>query len=461
MSRLSIRAMAALSRCSRSATRSSTSPRSRCGRSPATGPSSNAARAAAIAASVSAAVASSTTPTSVPSAGQRISRRPPSRALTQDASYVQRRRSGTRSSRSTGLLRIEQPECSCRNGCGLSMGPTVDYVKVVPGCDDATMTIAFALGLGCQKGGTSWLHDYLAASPQCDPGFRKEYHVFDGLDLPSEAWMRRRVVARAAKAVDALERGDARQRRRAAPGGLLRRPRDVLRLLHRAAGPRRDPAHLRHHAVVRPAPRRPARRRSGTGFAAPRRAHGAGVLDAGPGRADLVDGADEPAAPPRASSRARPRTGWPGSSRATTTRRGPATTSPWPRSTRRSRPGAAVGGLLRAALRRRRPRRPVRAPRHRPPRPRPRATSSTPRPRATPLPDALVAQVAGHYRGVYDAVAARFPDVDLGARLAEQPLPVTVEADCCLTGSRQPPLSTADPSRAGATPRPRRRSAGR
>jgi hypothetical protein len=65
----------------------------------------------------------------------------------------------------------------------------------------------FAIGLGCQKGGTSWLHDYLAASPRCDPGFRKEYHVFDGLDLPSEAWMRNRVVARAAKAVDALGRG--------------------------------------------------------------------------------------------------------------------------------------------------------------------------------------------------------------------------------------------------------------
>ncbi len=77
-------------------------------------------------------------------------------------------------------------------------------------CDDATVpdrSPVFALGLGCQKGGTSWLHDYLAASPACDPGFRKEYHVFDGLDLPSEAWMRRRVVARAAKAVEALERG--------------------------------------------------------------------------------------------------------------------------------------------------------------------------------------------------------------------------------------------------------------
>jgi hypothetical protein len=36
-------------------------------------------------------------------------------------------------------------------------------------------------------------------------------------------------------------------------------------------------------------------------------------------------------------------------------------------------------------------------------------------PKGAPLPDALVARVAEHYRGVYDAVAARFPDVDLGA----------------------------------------------
>jgi hypothetical protein len=65
----------------------------------------------------------------------------------------------------------------------------------------------FLLGVGCMKGGTSWLHDYLAASPQCEPGFRKEYHVFDGLDLPAEAWMRRRVLARARKAADAVEEG--------------------------------------------------------------------------------------------------------------------------------------------------------------------------------------------------------------------------------------------------------------
>lgn len=45
----------------------------------------------------------------------------------------------------------------------------------------------FLLGVGCQKGGTSWLHQYLSAHPACDFGFRKEYHVFDELwrrDLP-------------------------------------------------------------------------------------------------------------------------------------------------------------------------------------------------------------------------------------------------------------------------------------
>ena len=41
----------------------------------------------------------------------------------------------------------------------------------------------FLLGVGCQKGGTSWLHDYLSAHPQCNLGFRKEYHVFDAIFL--------------------------------------------------------------------------------------------------------------------------------------------------------------------------------------------------------------------------------------------------------------------------------------
>lgn len=39
----------------------------------------------------------------------------------------------------------------------------------------------FLLGVGCQKGGTSWLHDYLSKNPKINMGFMKEYHVFDAL----------------------------------------------------------------------------------------------------------------------------------------------------------------------------------------------------------------------------------------------------------------------------------------
>ena len=55
------------------------------------------------------------------------------------------------------------------------------------------MTGSFLLGVGCQKGGTAWLHRYLEASPQCDPGFRKEYHVWDALDLPAGRLARERI----------------------------------------------------------------------------------------------------------------------------------------------------------------------------------------------------------------------------------------------------------------------------
>lgn len=53
----------------------------------------------------------------------------------------------------------------------------------------------FLLGVGCQKGGTAWMHRYLEASPQCDPGFRKEYHVWDALDLPSGKLAKERIEA--------------------------------------------------------------------------------------------------------------------------------------------------------------------------------------------------------------------------------------------------------------------------
>jgi len=65
------------------------------------------------------------------------------------------------------------------------------------------MAKTFLLGVGCQKGGTSWLYDYLAGSPQFAQGYRKEYHIFDSVDLPSEENTRRRLLRSAAKrAVD-------------------------------------------------------------------------------------------------------------------------------------------------------------------------------------------------------------------------------------------------------------------
>ncbi len=41
----------------------------------------------------------------------------------------------------------------------------------------------FVLGLGAQKAGTTWVHEYLSQFPQFAPGALKEYHVWDGTDL--------------------------------------------------------------------------------------------------------------------------------------------------------------------------------------------------------------------------------------------------------------------------------------
>lgn len=43
----------------------------------------------------------------------------------------------------------------------------------------------FILGVGCQKGGTTWLHSQLNKSDCVDMGFTKEYHVFDALYVPA------------------------------------------------------------------------------------------------------------------------------------------------------------------------------------------------------------------------------------------------------------------------------------
>jgi hypothetical protein len=63
------------------------------------------------------------------------------------------------------------------------------------------VTKTFLLGAGCQKGGTTWLYQYLATSPQFTHGYRKEYHVLDSLDLPSEGVARKRLLGRAAEQV--------------------------------------------------------------------------------------------------------------------------------------------------------------------------------------------------------------------------------------------------------------------
>lgn len=72
------------------------------------------------------------------------------------------------------------------------------------------MSKTFLLGVGCQKGGTTWLYDYLTGSPQFAHGYRKEYHVFDARYLPSEENTRRRLLTRAEKQAVDPRPGDRR-----------------------------------------------------------------------------------------------------------------------------------------------------------------------------------------------------------------------------------------------------------
>jgi hypothetical protein len=65
----------------------------------------------------------------------------------------------------------------------------------------------FLLGVGAMKAGTTWLHDHLAASPQCEPGLRKEYHVFDSLDLGQAPYLLPRVVEKARGSLDVVATG--------------------------------------------------------------------------------------------------------------------------------------------------------------------------------------------------------------------------------------------------------------
>lgn len=63
-------------------------------------------------------------------------------------------------------------------------------------------TKTFLLGVGCQKGGTTWLHDHLRGSSQVDLGMAKEYHVFDALDLDFAAPYAKKARARARRALN-------------------------------------------------------------------------------------------------------------------------------------------------------------------------------------------------------------------------------------------------------------------
>jgi hypothetical protein len=65
----------------------------------------------------------------------------------------------------------------------------------------------FLLGVGAQKAGTTWVHHYLARSPQVVRGYRKEYHVFDSSDLPDEPWLGRNLDMAQAE-LDRLRRGE-------------------------------------------------------------------------------------------------------------------------------------------------------------------------------------------------------------------------------------------------------------
>ena len=66
----------------------------------------------------------------------------------------------------------------------------------------------FLLGPGCQKGGTTWLYQYLKSSPQFTHGYRKEYHVFDAALLASERRTLEMVIGKAEESLATLRKGE-------------------------------------------------------------------------------------------------------------------------------------------------------------------------------------------------------------------------------------------------------------
>lgn len=61
----------------------------------------------------------------------------------------------------------------------------------------------FLLGVGAQKCGTTWLHYQLSKTPYFNPGFSKEYHVFDLLYLSELRCMKNNMIKKLKTALDA------------------------------------------------------------------------------------------------------------------------------------------------------------------------------------------------------------------------------------------------------------------
>lgn len=74
------------------------------------------------------------------------------------------------------------------------------------------MVTTFLLGVGCQKGGTTWVHDHLSRHPQCALGIAKEYHTFDVVASQQQRHMlvrsMKRLRSNLEKAEARLLRGD-------------------------------------------------------------------------------------------------------------------------------------------------------------------------------------------------------------------------------------------------------------
>ncbi|GAA5147001.1 hypothetical protein GCM10023340_18750 [Nocardioides marinquilinus] len=71
------------------------------------------------------------------------------------------------------------------------------------------MTKTFVLGLGAQKAGTTWVREYLRVSDRFAGGLRKEYHVFDTLDVEQVRWRAARIREEARAELDQAGAGEA------------------------------------------------------------------------------------------------------------------------------------------------------------------------------------------------------------------------------------------------------------